>query len=160
MAPLLLFCLSAIAPAGAADRASCDVTIELSLAGRALDAFRLFHPVHEAEWDPDWRPHMLSGSVFTTGSEEDPEVWLLAQYELPTLHIQYASVKPGKTASLIDISVVALGGARSRASVRYRRTSLSPPADASVTSFAVHFPHQGPHWERALNGALARAQGE
>jgi hypothetical protein len=119
----------------------------------------MFDPVNEALWAPDWRPALLgegrvaSGLVFTTDDAHGRGTWLLDRYDPERRIIRYVTFRP-TTLTTIDIAVEPLDPGSSVATVTYTRTALDSSAIAEVTDFARHFPHEGAHWEAAINAAL------
>ncbi len=130
------------------------------------DATPLFGPVREAEWSPAWAPRFLhpaegaqrEGAVFTTKTPTGYEqLWMLTEYDAAAGRVAYAIVLPGFTATTIAIRVVADGDRRCRATVTYRRSALVPDANGQVVRLDAHWAEQQqPHWEAAINAALAR----
>ena len=51
---------------------------------------------------------------------------------------------------MVDVRVTADGEDRSRASVRYRMTSLSPDADESVRAFGAAYEQEMADWTAAI----------
>ncbi len=96
----------------------------------------------------------LSDLVFTTQDEYGRAVWLLDRYDTSAGEIRYVNVR-STTLTTIDISVRQDGKDASLATVTYKRTALDPRGEEGVASFAHHFPMEGPHWESAINAALA-----
>ena|SRR5579864_1271435 len=139
-----------------------QASIVLHLAAPPNLAFPLFDPVNEARWDPDWKPVLLrqrvqQGLVFLTDDERGRSVWLLDRYDPAGYALRYVVTAPSLI-DQIDISLRPGGGWASIATVTYTRTSLDPSADEQVRRFGMHFPHQAPHWESAINRALAAAR--
>ena len=149
-------------PAAAADRSLPTVraTIVLRLNAAADRAFPMFDPVNETRWSPDWHPtllgdgHVAAGLVFTTIDEHGRTPWLLDRYDARAREIRYVITRPA-TLTTIDIAVIPDGARASVATVTYTRTALEAGAVDSVRAFAHDFPSQGPHWESAINAALA-----
>jgi hypothetical protein len=146
-------------------------TFELLLDGPAERAFPLFGPVREAEWARGWAPRFLfpkggaqsEGTVFTTaaghGGHGD-DLWVLTEYEPAAGRIGYVVTSPGVVLAEIKIRVAPAGGDRSRATVTYRRTALSPGANEHVSGFTHQWEEsQRVHWEHAINAALDKERG-
>jgi hypothetical protein len=138
----------------------------VALDAPVAEATPLFGPVREAEWSPHWMPTFLhpsgggqqEGAVFTTKSHSGNEqLWLLTEYDVPAGRVAYAVVTPNFSTTTISIRVVADGASRSKAVVTYRRSALVPGANDEVNALdAAWAAAQGPHWEAAINAALAR----
>ncbi len=140
-----------------------QATMILHLAAPPAAAFPLFDPVNETKWDPSWKPQLLGpavkqGLVFLTHDERGSATWLLDRYD-PAAHVIRYVVSAPDLLDEIDIQVRPEGHSRSVASVTYRRTSLSPSGDEQVRYFQRHFPKHAPHWESAINAALASSNG-
>jgi hypothetical protein len=165
----LLGALTAVAAAGAlavpavaADPSLPTVraAIVLHLHAPADRAFPMFDPVNETRWSPDWHPTLLgdgrvaAGLVFITADEHGRTPWLLDRYDPRAREIRYVITRP-TTLTTIDVAVVPDGAQASVATVTYTRTALEAGAVESVQAFAHNFPTQGPHWESAINAALA-----
>ncbi len=120
----------------------------------------MFDPVNETRWAPEWRPTLIgdgrvaAGLVFTTADEHGRATWLLDRYDPRAREIRYVIGHPA-TLTTIDIAVVPAGAQASVATVTYTRTALDASVVDDVKAFAHHFPAQGPHWESAINTALA-----
>jgi len=163
---MIAFLLALALAAGAAtpSRGSAmptvDASITLHLHAPADAAFPLFDPVNETRWSPDWHPTLLGdgrvapGLVFTTEDVHGRAAWLLDRYEPHARIIRYVAVRP-TTLTTIDIAIVPDGATASVATVTYHRTALDAASSADVAAFAEHFSAQGPHWEAAINAALA-----
>jgi hypothetical protein len=142
--------------------ASRSFTVELD-APPAV-AFPLFGPVREAEWAPGWKPKFLHpatpaqapGAVFLTEGEHGTLTWLVSRYDEAAGEVAYEVLAPGYALTRITIRVApAPTAGHSIATVGYRRAALSPSANAYVEAFERHFESQGPHWQAAINSALA-----
>ena len=159
----------ATSPAVAETSGSADAlptvraSIVLHLRAAADRAFPMFDPVNETRWSPDWHPTLLgdgrvaAGLVFTTTDEHGRTAWLLDRYDRRAREIRYVVARP-VTLTTIDIAVAPDGATASVATVTYTRTALEPSAADAVQTFAHHFPTQGPHWESAINAALAAVE--
>jgi hypothetical protein len=136
-------------------------SIVLHLHAAADRAFPMFDPVNETRWSPDWHPTLLgdgrvaAGLVFMTADEHGRTAWLLDRYDPRTREIRYVVTRP-TTLTIIDIAVAPDGENASVATVTYTRTALEASATDAVQAFAHHFPTQAPHWESAINTALAK----
>ena len=112
------------------------------------DAFALFNAVGErrrvAGWDPRFvhpsEPGAGEGAVFqTTGAGTGTATWVRTAHEPPAGTASFVYVVPGHRVAMADVGVAHDGEGRSRASVRYRMTSLSPDADDFVRAFGEAF---------------------
>jgi hypothetical protein len=131
-------------------------------------ATRLFGPVHEAEWSPDWKPQFVypatasqvEGAIFVTKAHGGREcIWVMTAYDETQGRIEYVVVTPGLTASQISVQVASEGPDKCRATVTYRHTALSRDGTTEVEKLnAAWAEQQRVHWEAAINDALARRQ--
>ena len=138
----------------------------ITLNGPVAVVTPLFGPIREAEWSPDWRPHFLhplegkqsEGAVFTTQSANGRErLWLLTEYNVDQGRVDYVVVTPGFTANEIQIRVVDDGEKRSRATITYRHSALSPAGNDEVTKLDDYWAEeQRAHWESAINAVLSK----
>ncbi|HZX68502.1 MAG TPA: hypothetical protein VFE70_06435 [Candidatus Elarobacter sp.] len=139
-------------------------SIVLHLQTPADRSFPMFDPVNEARWVPGWRPALLgearvaAGLVFTTEDDHGRTAWLLDRYDVRACELRYVVARP-TTLTTIDIAVVADGPRASIATVTYTRTALEPAAAGAVEEFIRHFSLEAPHWESAINAALASGSG-
>jgi hypothetical protein len=135
-------------------------SIVLHLRASAERAFPMFDPVNEKRWSPGWQPTLLGdarvaeGLVFTTEDEHGRAGWLLDRYDPRVREVRYVVARPA-TLMTIDITVVPDGPSSCIATVTYTRTALDAAAASTVDEFLRHFPLQAPHWESAINAALA-----
>ena len=159
-AAILLACLGGAACAQTREHAETAIVIHLPAPPAAV--FPLFGPVRESEWSPHWNPQMifptdkrqLPGSVFTTGHDSDEAVWLMDTYDEAALRIGYVILRPGKTATRLDIALKSKPDHTTEATITYRLTALSEAGDQAVKEFARSFPSQRDHWEQAVTHRL------
>ena len=157
---LILVCVAG--PAAAQPRQHAESNITFDLPAAASTVLPLFGPVREGEWAPDWNPQFVypaekkqtAGAVFTTRQHDSDLVWMLITYDEAALRVEYVIIWPGMCATRLDIALKPLDARSSRASVTYRRTSLSEHGDEYVRNFAEHFPSQREHWQQAVSKRL------
>jgi hypothetical protein len=137
-------------------------TMRVALHAGAAEAFPLFGPVREMDWDPGWKPEFrfptdrsqsAAGAVFTVrhaGSDLE-STWIMDVYDTTTRTIRYVRVIPGSTAMQLDIVVAPTGPASSVATVTYTMTGLSEAGNAAIARFVETFPHRQAQWEQVLN---------
>ena len=138
----------------------------IALNGSVSDVTPLFGPVREAEWAPEWSPRFIhraqgaqkEGVVFTTTSGRSKKrLWLLTAYEVREGRVEYVVVTPELTASQIKIRVVPDGEEHCKATITYRRSALKPAGNEEVAKLDTDWAkEQRIHWEKAINGALAK----
>jgi hypothetical protein len=136
------------------------------LNGSVADVTPLFGPVREAEWAPDWAPRFIypahraqrEGVVFTTTSADGRDrLWMLTTYDVRNGQVEYVVITPAFTANEIKIRVVPVGEQHCKATITYRRSSLTPQGNEEVVKLDAHWAEeQRIHWETAINKALAK----
>lgn len=123
------------------------------------EAFPLFNAEGERRWVAGWDPLFVhppepgagEGAVFqTTHHGAGTTTWIQMRHEPDAGAASFVYVLPDKRATIVDVVVTPDGERRSRASVRYRMTSLSPDADDFVRAFADGFDDLMAHWAEAI----------
>ena len=139
-------------------------TMTLELAGAPETVFPLFGPVCEGVWAPGWQPEFLhpknggtsEGAVFTTGGPHGTQaIWILSAYDVQRRELQYLQVIPGVMVTELLIHVREGTSKNSLVNVTHRWTTLSPLGETILARHLQEFPEQAPHWEKAINTALA-----
>jgi hypothetical protein len=139
----------------------------IALNGPVADVTPLFGPVREAEWAPEWSPRFIhpaqgaqeEGAVFTTSGHSKDRLWLLTAYNVREGRVEYVVVTPALTASEIKIRVVPHGEQHCKATITYRRSALTPEGNEEVAKLDADWAkEQRVHWEKAINGALAKGR--
>lgn len=140
--------------------AQAEESISFTLDTPAEEAFPLFGPKREMDWDPNWRPIFLApadgdqterGSVFVVRAEDRESVWIMTVYDVAHRAVQYVRVTPGHTTGQLWISITPLTADRSQVKVTYRLTGLSPIGNRFVQKWALEFPAKGSDWAEVLN---------
>ncbi len=125
----------------------------------AAQAFPLFNAEGERRWVAGWVPRYLhragsgvgEGVVFqTTRQGVGTATWTQTRHDPARGAASFVFVYPGHHTAIVDVAVTPDGDGRSRASVRYRMTSLSPVADDYVRAFGEAFDGFMVHWEEAI----------
>lgn len=157
---------AASAPAGAQDRASFSGSFQIAMRAPADRTLTLFDPVGETAWAPDWAPvfaraadrtALPDGTVFTTSGHGDKtHVWVLQRYDRVRREIAYLTYAADDAVVAIHISVRDRTTGASEADVRYDLTATSEQGDQFVQDFGARFPHMQPHWQHAIDAALAK----
>lgn len=139
-------------------------SMTLSLAGPADEAFPLFGPLREREWEPAWNPVFVApddggscapGTVFVV--EGPPEkVWVMTVYDAARRQVRYVMVQPGLVTSEVGVDVGASGPRTSTAVVTYRRTALSEAGEAALDGFIHEWPSWREQWQSAVNAVLSK----
>ncbi|MYG28563.1 MAG: hypothetical protein F4213_21525 [Boseongicola sp. SB0677_bin_26] len=125
----------------------------------AEDAFPLFSAVGERRWVAGWnprymhpvKPHTGEGVVFqTVKGDLGTATWIQTRHVPGAGLASFVYIVPEHHAAMVDVCVTPDGEGRSRASVRYRMTSLSSDADNYVRAFADAFEDFLSHWAVAI----------
>ena len=123
------------------------------------EAFPLFSAEGERDWVVGWNPRYVfpidgsarEGLVFQTTREgAGTATWVQTRHEPAMGAASFVFVIPDHHAAIVDVRVMPDGESRSRASVRYRLTSLSPDADDFVRAFGEAFDDFMVHWAEAI----------
>ena len=123
------------------------------------EAFPLFTPEGERPWAAGWDPCYVhpaepavgEGVVWqTTNKGEGTATWVQTRYEPATGATSYVYVIPDHHTAMVDVRVTPDGEDRSRASVRYRMTSLSSDADDFVRAFGKAYEREMADWTEAI----------
>lgn len=139
-------------------------TMTLTLAGPADEAFVLFGPLREREWEPEWNPVFIApddgqscapGTVFVVlGPPEG--VWVMTAYDAARRQVRYVMVQPRLVTSEIAVDVTPSGPQSSTALVAYRRTALSEAGEAALDEFIRVWPSWAGQWQSAINAVLSK----
>ena len=86
----------------------------------------------------------------TTNKGESTATWVQTRYEPTEGLASYVYVIPVHHTAMVDVRVSADGEDRSRASVRYRMTSLSSHADDFVRAFGESYEQEMADWTAAI----------
>lgn len=123
-------------------------------------AFRLFTPLGERDWVPDWEPRFPAptpddsapGTVFVTDSHGLVRTWVVVEREHHR-RIGYTNVAPGDRASLITVELTPIN-AYCEVTVTYDVTALSEAGARSVAHFAEGFAPYLDSWQRQIDAYL------
>lgn len=139
-------------------------TMTLSLAGPADEAFPLFGPLREREWEPEWNPVFIApddgqscapGTVFVVPGPPEG-VWVMTAYDAARRQVRYVMVQPRLVTSEIAVDVTPSGPQSSTALVAYRRTALSEAGEAALDEFIGVWPSWAGQWQSAINAVLSK----
>ena len=141
------------------DRVHVDRAGMVAVALPFAEAVPLFTPEGERAWAAGWDPHYVhpvrpdagEGVVFQTANKgESSATWVQTRYEPTEGLASYVYVVPDHHTAMVDVRVTPDGEGQSRASVRYRMTSLSSDADDVVRAFGEAFDDYMAHWTAAI----------
>ena len=125
----------------------------------AADAFPLFNAEGERRWVAGWNPRYVhpvepgarEGVVFQTAKEgAGTATWVQTRHEPAAGLASFVYSVPDHHVAMVDVGVSADGDGRSRASVRYRITSLSSDAADFVRAFGEAFEEFMAQWAAAI----------
>ena len=122
------------------------------------EAFPLFSAEGERQWVAGWdpryvsptAPHAREGLVFQTTKPVGTATWVQTRHEPATGVTSFVYVVPDHHTAMVDVRVTPDGEGQSRASVRYRMTSLSADADDFVGAFGEAFEDFMVDWAEAI----------
>lgn len=141
------------------DRIHVERTGVVAMALPIAEAFPLFSAEGERQWAAGWdpryvhpgEPHAGEGLVFQTTKEgAGTATWVQTRHEPASGVASYVYVIPDHHTAMVDVHVRPDGESRSRASVKYRVTSLSSDADDFVQTFGEDFEDYMAHWAEAI----------
>ena len=125
----------------------------------AAQAFPLFSAEGERRWVAGWNPRYVrpvesgagEGVVFqTTKKGVGTATWIQTRHQPAAGLASFVYVVPDHHVAMVDVGVTPDGEGRSRASVRYRMTSLPSDADDFVRAFDEAFEGYMVHWADAI----------
>ena len=145
--------------ANGTDGVHVERTGVVAMALPAAQAFLLFNAEGERQWVAGWNPNYVhpvesgvgEGVVFQTDKRDvGTATWVQTRHEPATGVASFVCVVPDHHVAVVDVGVTPDGEGRSRASVRYRMTSLSSDADDFVRAFGEAFEDFMAHWAEAI----------
>ena len=142
----------------AGTRVHVERTGTVRMALSAAEAFHLFNAEGERRWVAGWDPWYVhpaesgvgEGAVFQTRKDAGTATWVQTRHDPAGGRVSFVYVLPDHHVAMVDVGVTSDGDGRSRASVKYRMTSLSSDADDFVLAFAAGFDDFMVHWEEAI----------
>jgi hypothetical protein len=121
-----------------------------------VDRYRLFTPLGERDWAPDWQPHFPvatvddgePGTTFITDAHGHARIWVVVE-RARHRRIRYVNVAPGDRASLItvDLTPIAIG---SEVMVTYDMTALSDAGARRLVQFADGYERYLDSWQEQI----------
>ncbi len=129
------------------------------MAGGGEEAFRLFTPLGETLWAPEWDPRFLApvvddsapGTVFEVEHGGATGTWMVCRCERWRL-IQYARVIPARTAGTVTVTLEP-DGADTVVTVEYHLTALSGAGRHELGELAAGYDEYLQGWESAIRDA-------
>ena len=139
-------------------RVHIERTGVVRMALSAPEAFPLFDAEGERRWVAGWDPWYVhpaesgvgEGAVFQTRKDAGIATWVQTRHDPAGGLASFVYVLADHHVAMVDVGVSPDGDGRSRASVKYRMTSLSSDADDFVREFAEGFDDFMVHWEEAI----------
>lgn len=106
----------------------------------ARQAFALFEPEGERAWAAGWNPRYLHpadgraerGMVFTTDHGNESTIWTMVRHEPEAGVVEYVRTTPGSRTGTVLVQCAALDAARTRVTVIYALTGLTPAGNATI----------------------------
>jgi hypothetical protein len=106
------------------------------------EVFRLFSPLGEKLWVPEWDPQLLhpagseweEGLIFRTREETGDAVWIVSRLDLVSHDVTYHRVEPGRYVARIEVSCRALGDRSTEATVVYSFVGLSESGNREIAA--------------------------
>ncbi len=141
------------------ERVHVERTGVVAMALPFAEAFTLFSAEGERRWVAGWDPRYLSpngphareGLVFQTIKEGvGTATWIQTRYAPAAGVASFVYVVPDHHTAMVDVRVTSDSKNRSRASVKYRMTSLSSDADDFVRAFGEAFEDFMARWAEAI----------
>lgn len=149
-------------------------TFEFDIHAAIDEAFYLFTPIGEAEWETGFEPIFLGSdgtpktglSFWTHNNTSDGELpetetgheitlWLMTSYAPETHKVTYARIKPLSDISLISVELKAHSDGISTAKVRYDITSISNSGNEYIkTMDEKYFENWIKGWQTTINDFL------
>jgi len=135
---------------------------EQIIMGSIQEIMPLYCPVREIEWCENWEYQVVysdSGLVekdciFITPGEEDV-VWIVSKYDIETGQVEMFYHVPGEQVCKLEIKVTAITDQKTKAVIRYSRTSLSKKGDKVLEAFTKeYYDVMMDSWEKAMNHYL------
>lgn len=138
----------------------------VTLKGAVPQVTPLFGPVREAEWAHAWKPDFIhpaegaqqEGTVFKVhGADGRERIWLLSGYDVEQGRVEYVFVAPNFTITELKINIAPAGDGRSKATVTYRYSALSPEGNQEVAKIDSRWAEEHRHhWQAALDEAISK----
>lgn len=126
-------------------------------------AFGLFEPEGERAWAAGWAPRYLhpedgraaSGMVFTTGHGGEETIWTLLRHEPENGWVEYQRVTPGSRTGSVRVQCAAEGAGRTRVTVTYALTALTPAGNEHVRAFDAGYEAFIASWAASIRETTA-----
>ncbi|MBI1747944.1 MAG: hypothetical protein HYR55_15355 [Acidobacteria bacterium] len=118
------------------------LTGSIVLGGAVDEVFRLFSPLGEKQWVPEWDPQILhpveaeweEGLIFRTREETGEAVWIVTRLDFALHKVTYHRVEPGRYVARIDVSCRALGQRSTEATIVYAFVGLSDRGNREIAA--------------------------
>ena len=135
--------------------------VELPIA----EAFAFFEPEGERAWAKGWDPQYHfppdgrpeRGMIFTTGHGAEQTIWTLIRHEPGSGLVEYVRTTPGSRTGTVLVQCSALDARRTRVTVVYTLTALSPAGNAMLREMdEARYRAYIESWEKTIAEAIAR----
>lgn len=143
-------------------------TAVIDLPAPAGEAFPLFGPIRETEWEEGFNPTILSsgsdpvreGCVFkTTHAQRGETIWMLIVYDPRERRVEYVRVTPTSDLARIRIQLSSSADRESRAEITYAFTALTEEGNDYVRRFTPeHYCDWIAGWGKAIRHYLSTGE--
>ena len=138
-------------------------TYEQTINGTIKDIMPLYCPVRELDWCENWNPKAVYSNsglvekncIFITSHGEDDVVWIVTEYDIETGHVEMVYHVSGVLVTKLEIQVSPITDEKTKALLRYSKTSLSEMGDKVLEGFTKEdYDIMMDSWEKAMNHYL------
>jgi hypothetical protein len=156
---------TASVPESAVPLAHVRNRFELTVQAPYEIAAPLFGPLAERSWaGEDWDPQFIyphppkdrEGAVFSVRHGSHQSIWVNTAFDMKDRHFQYVYFVSDVMVTVIDLRFLPLDSAKTKVSVVYERTALSPEANDHVEKLGSIDRGTGKQWEKAVNDYLRK----
>ena len=144
-------------------------SFELTVDAPYKIAAPLFGPAGERSWaGKDWDPKFIyprppkdrEGAVFTIRHGLHRSVWVNTAFDIRARRFQYVYFVSDVMVTIISLTFLPVDADKTKVSVVYERTALSPEANDHVEKLGATDRGNGKPWEKAINDYLAKQKQE
>lgn len=127
--------------------------------------FKLFSPLGEKSWVPDWNPELLyppgvawaEGLIFRTREEMGDAIWVVTRLDHTAHEVRYHRVEPGRYVARIAIRCAALGHDVTEVSTVYEFVGLSDQGNIEIKGMSQDgYAEKMARWTRWINESRTR----
>jgi hypothetical protein len=131
------------------------------------ECFLLFSPEGERRWVPGWKPDLLypigvewaEGQLFRSREEFGDAIWIVSKLDRLGWNVLYYRVEPGRYVANINIRVIQIEDARSKAIIAYSFVGLSEARNSEIASMSQSaFDEKMRRWSDWLEACLSQKE--